>query len=87
ISFRVHGEVQGVGFRYFTRKRAMAYNLTGWVRNAPNNKVEGEAQGEEEDVEKLVKDLGRGPSHSRVVEVEREEVESREGESGFVVKA
>ncbi|TVY31365.1 Acylphosphatase, partial [Lachnellula occidentalis] len=86
ISFRVHGEVQGVGFRYFTRKRAMAYSLTGWVRNVPNNKVEGEAQGEEGDIEKLVKDLDRGPSHSEVSKVEREEMDVKEGESAFVVK-
>ncbi|TVY20721.1 Acylphosphatase [Lachnellula arida] len=65
----------------------MAYNVTGWVRNAANNTVEGEAQGEEEDVQKLVKDLGRGPAHSTVVKVEREEVDGREGESAFVVRA
>ncbi|TVY24772.1 Acylphosphatase [Lachnellula hyalina] len=76
----------GVGFRYFTRKRATAYNLTGWVKNVPNNKVEGEAQGEEGDIEKLLKDLDRGPSHSEVVKVEREEVDVKEGESAFMVK-
>lgn len=31
--------VQGVGFRYFTRKQANTYGVTGWVRNTPNNKV------------------------------------------------
>jgi len=40
VYFLVHGgTVQGVGFRYFTQKRAREYSLTGWVRNMPNNKV------------------------------------------------
>lgn len=39
ISFLVHGQVQGVGFRYFTRKRASFLTLTGWVRNTPTNKA------------------------------------------------
>lgn len=48
--------------------------------------MEGEAQGEEGDIEKLLKDLDRGPSHSEVVKVEREEVDVKEGESAFMVK-
>ncbi|QSS57067.1 hypothetical protein I7I53_05460 [Histoplasma capsulatum var. duboisii H88] len=41
ISFRVHGKVQGVFFRDFTRRNANNYNLTGWVRNTPDGKVGG----------------------------------------------
>lgn len=33
--------IPGVGFRFFTRHRAVEYNLTGWVRNTDNNKVCG----------------------------------------------
>ncbi|KAH6998133.1 hypothetical protein BKA56DRAFT_566905 [Ilyonectria sp. MPI-CAGE-AT-0026] len=40
VYFVAHGGiVQGVGFRYFTRRRAQEYGVTGWCRNTPDNKV------------------------------------------------
>ncbi|KAH8809142.1 acylphosphatase [Xylogone sp. PMI_703] len=85
IFFRVHGDVQGVGFRYYTRKRAVEYGLTGWVKNTSNGKVEGEAQGEESELKKLLKDVDNGPPHSHVVKVEKNEIDLVEGESSFEV--
>lgn len=86
ISFRVHGEVQGVGFRYFTRKKATSYGLTGWVRNVPNNKVEGEVQGEEDVLQNFLKDIGQGPRHAHVVKLEKSEIEVQEEEAAFEVR-
>jgi len=86
ISFRVHGQVQGVSFRYFTRKKANTYNLTGFVRNHPQGQVEGEAQGPDESLQMLVKDLESGPSHARVTKLEKEDIDVVEGEEGFVVR-
>lgn len=40
-----HGRVQGVGFRYTTRRIAERYNLSGWVRNLPDGTVEAVFQG------------------------------------------
>ncbi|CZS88387.1 related to Acylphosphatase [Rhynchosporium agropyri] len=86
LSYRVHGEVQGVGFRFFTRKKATSYGLTGWVRNTSNNKVEGEAQGEEEILRNFLKDIGMGPSHSTVEKVEKQDVDVVDGETDFEVR-
>ncbi|KAH8678945.1 Acylphosphatase-like domain-containing protein [Tricladium varicosporioides] len=86
VSFRVHGQVQGVSFRYFTKKKANSYNLTGWVRNTSNGKVEGEVQGEEDGVQKLLKDIDKGPTHAHVVKLEKSEIEVVEGEIGFEVR-
>ncbi|KAH6718265.1 acylphosphatase [Leptodontidium sp. 2 PMI_412] len=86
LSFRVYGDVQGVGFRYFTRKKATSYGLTGWVRNAPNNEVEGEAQGEDDILQKFMKDIGSGPRHATVDKVEKEEMDVVDGETGFEVR-
>ncbi|KAH6676667.1 acylphosphatase [Halenospora varia] len=86
VSFRVHGQVQGVSFRYFTRKKANSYNLTGWVRNTSNGKVEGEAQGDEDGIQKLLKDIDKGPTHAHVVKLEKSEINVVEGESGFEVR-
>ncbi|KAE9371030.1 acylphosphatase [Stipitochalara longipes BDJ] len=86
ISFLVHGQVQGVGFRFFARKKATAYGLTGWVRNTPNSKVEGEVQGEDEVLQNFLKDIDQGPRHSQVVKVEKSEIEVLEGETAFEVR-
>jgi acylphosphatase len=37
------GRVQGVGFRYTTRQIASGYDVTGWVKNLPDGRVELQA--------------------------------------------
>ncbi|EPE28330.1 Acylphosphatase/BLUF [Glarea lozoyensis ATCC 20868] len=86
VAFRVHGEVQGVSFRYFTKEKATSYSLTGWVKNAANGKVEGEVQGSEEDVQKLLKDIDKGPTHAHVVRVDKSDLDPVDGESKFEVR-
>lgn len=83
ITFTVHGEVQGVNFRSFTQMKASGYGLTGFVSNTAGGKVEGEAQGDEESIQKLLKDINQGPSAAHVVKVEKSETEVKEGESSF----
>jgi acylphosphatase len=37
-------------------------------------------------MQKLLKDLDRGPTHAHVVKVEKHEIELQEGEAGFEVR-
>ena len=50
----VKGYVQGVGFRWRAARNAAALNLTGWVRNLPDGRVELEVQGEPENIDRLL---------------------------------
>jgi len=66
----VHGVVQGVNFRYTTRRMARSLLLTGWVRNSPDGSVEVLAEGPLPQLESLLEFLRRGPTSARVDNVE-----------------
>jgi acylphosphatase len=66
----VSGRVQGVFFRQETREAALKLNVTGWVRNTNDDRVEAIFEGEKENVERLVEFCRRGPLYAHVTEVE-----------------
>lgn len=66
----VSGRVQGVFFRDFTCNEASYLGLTGWVKNLLDGRVEVLAEGEKEDLEKLLTKLKQGPPGARVKNVE-----------------
>lgn len=72
--YLVTGRVQGVGFRYFVLRQATSLGLAGWTRNLPNGAVEVVAKGEEASLMTLEEALVRGPSHSRVENVEKSSI-------------
>jgi len=47
------GHVQGVGFRYTTRSVAAEFEVTGFVRNLPDGRVELVAEGRRDEVDGL----------------------------------
>ncbi len=51
------GSVQGVGFRFTACNIATRYELTGYVKNTPNGKVEILAQGSETDINECITDI------------------------------
>lgn len=57
----VRGRVQGVFFRAFVETFARQLNLTGYVRNLPDGTLEVKAEGERQELEKLVESLKAGP--------------------------
>ena len=64
--FVVTGRVQGVGFRAATRRRALALELWGWVRNRADGAVEGLAGGAPGRLEDFRRWLHEGPALARV---------------------
>ncbi len=70
----ISGSVQGVGYRYSTRKQASALRLVGWVRNLPDGRVEAVVEGDRPQVERMVQWFHSGPP---MAEVERVESEAR----------
>jgi len=69
---RISGMVQGVGFRYFAQRKALALGLSGYVRNLPDGTVEVYAEGQRDLLENFLGELHQGPEFSRVDEVKVE---------------
>ncbi len=71
--FRVHilisGDVQGVWFRISTQDKAKELDLNGWVKNLFNNAVEIIAEGEMDNLSKLIGWVQDGPPNATVEKV------------------
>ena len=68
--FLISGMVQGVGFRFFAQRIAARHQITGYVRNLPDGRVEAVAEGMPQAVEAFRHDLATGPKHAFVQGVE-----------------
>jgi acylphosphatase len=62
----LHGAVQGVGFRYFSRREALRLGLCGYTRNQSDGSVEVVAEGDRTDLEAYLVRLRRGPVEAEV---------------------
>lgn len=66
----VSGRVQGVFFRAETQKAASSLNLSGWVRNMDDGRVEAVFEGDRLEIDKMLDWCRQGPPMSRVDHVE-----------------
>ncbi len=82
----VHGNVQGVGFRYFVVNKALYLGLRGYTRNQSDGSVEVVAQGPRPALEQLLSLLRQGPSAAQVSEVRTTWRQPTEHLSGFHVR-
>ena len=69
VNIKIYGRVQGVFFRYNTKKVADKLNLRGCVKNKPDDSVEIVAEGKDEDIESLIRWCRKGPIGSKVENV------------------
>jgi acylphosphatase len=81
----VSGRVQGVSFRHFTAKSANASEISGWVRNLPDGRVEILAAGVEGQLQEFEAKIARGPLLARVDKLEKESASPDQVGSGFQV--
>ena len=76
------GRVQGVGFRFQASWAAKRLELTGWVRNLDDGRVEMEVQGEPHVIDRMLEAL-REDSFIRISDIDSAEIPLAEGERKF----
>jgi acylphosphatase len=82
----VHGWVQGVGFRWWTRARALELGLTGYAANKPDGRVLVVAQGQRDACEKLLQLLESGATPGQVNRVVADWSQAGEDIHGFTAR-
>lgn len=82
----VEGHVQGVGFRNYTRRSAIAHNVDGWVKNDDEGTVTMVLQGEEENVNAVVNSVRDGPQLSTVKAVEEASIDNPSSYDDFMIR-
>jgi len=67
---RIHGRVQGVGYRETMRYQAERLGITGWVRNRRDGSVEAVVDGESAAMEAIIAWARTGPRSAYVATVD-----------------
>jgi acylphosphatase len=85
VILQVYGRVQGVGFRFYTQKKARELGIVGFVHNKPDGSVYIEAEGEETALDQFMLWCEDGPPWARVSEVKKQFIPVR-GYTAFRVR-
>lgn len=85
IEIIIKGKVQGVGFRYHTRKIANELNISGFVKNMYDGSVYIHAHGTEHEIEMFINWCRQGPRLAIVDSLELKEIPENDFD-GFTVK-
>lgn len=86
LQITVSGNVQGVGFRYFTQMKAIQYGITGWVKNAGDGTVEIVAVGDKDQLDHFIADLKQGNPFSKVSDIHSIELADNEPFHSFKIR-
>ena len=88
ISLQVfyEGNVQGVGFRWSVRHVAKGFDVTGWVRNMPDGRVELNVTGEEEEVRAFLDRIVQGELQSLIHKQTKKKLDNPVSARGFEIR-
>ena len=79
----VRGVVQGVGFRYWCRKKANEIGVRGYTTNLRDGTVEVAFEGDRGLVEEFIKELRIGPVYAHITDLKIERYDTPRGYDDF----
>lgn len=72
---RIHGKVQGVGYRFFATRVARRLGLKGFIQNNRDGSVEATVEGESAAIDEWIEELREGPRYAEVTHIDSESKE------------
>lgn len=69
---RIHGKVQGVGYRFFATRVARRMGLKGWIVNMRDGTVEALVEGNKKSIDEWIEELREGPRYAEVTKIDQE---------------
>lgn len=69
---RIHGKVQGVGYRFYATRVARRLGLKGWIQNLRDGSVEAMVEGEGPTIDEWITEIKEGPRYAEVVRIDQE---------------
>jgi acylphosphatase len=69
---RIHGKVQGVGYRFFATRVARRLGLKGSIENQRDGSVEAVVEGEKKAIDEWIEQLKEGPRYAEVTKIDQE---------------
>lgn len=84
----IYGQVQGVGLRAGTAKKADKLGISGWIRNRADGRVETLIVGKSDKIEEILDWFEKGPSAANVEKVDvvtKEEINYNPFEGEFKI--
>ena len=78
--------MQGVGFRWSVRDAAKGFDVTGWVRNLRDGRVELHVTGEDEEVRAFLDSIAQGELHSLIHKQSENRLEKPISARGFEIR-
>ena len=83
---RIHGKVQGVGYRFFATRVARRLGLKGHIQNLRDGTVEAMVEGEGSAIDDWIEELREGPRFAEVSRIDQEKRDYRGTFGDFDVK-
>ena len=69
---RIHGKVQGVGYRFFATRVARRLGLKGTIQNNRDGTVDAVVEGEKNVIDDWIEELKEGPRYAEVTKIDQE---------------
>jgi acylphosphatase len=80
------GNVQGVGFRWSVRNIAKGFDVTGWIRNLRDGRVEMQVTGEENEVRAFLDGIKESELASHIRGQKETQLDSPPNARGFEIR-
>ena len=69
---KIHGKVQGVGYRFFATRVARRLGLKGSISNERDGTVNALVEGEKKAIDEWIEELKEGPRYAEVTKIDQE---------------